>query len=272
MHLDGSKLNLELAFGQNFGASVVSPVYAAGVPVIGRIDAISTSDFYLDEHGEERYMDGVEVIDWKTTGQVLDVVDEVTGVVTWKGRAKTAAQIASSWQMLAYGEEARRIYDPKEVRLSHVYFQTKRPYSSVKRTSSLSPAVLVDRWAAADELVGRMLVTAGEASVKSVPANLRACKEFGGCPYRDSCPRDARAVFSNLFGGDRVSILERRRAQAVQNSPVRKPRRYNTCPASRRNPGVPLPRPPAAPSPTRYRRGAVRCRACSARCRRPRPS
>src|SRR6266498_1209482 len=56
--LDGSKLNLELAFGQNFGASVVSPVYAAGVPVINHIDAISTSDFYLDEHGEERYMDG----------------------------------------------------------------------------------------------------------------------------------------------------------------------------------------------------------------------
>jgi hypothetical protein len=187
---------------------VDSELTIADVPVIGRLDVVDERvehvvDDPTAEGGVKTVVEPgvVEVLDWKTTRQIDDVVDE-DGVVQSRGYAKTAADMASTHQMVGYAELVRRTYGEglRGVRVSHGYFQTAGARLAVKRSVVLSLDEVVRRHERTVAVVEKMAGVAATPKIEDVPANYKACSAYGGCQFKDKCPRDPKAVMAEVFG------------------------------------------------------------------------
>lgn len=177
-----------------------SPLLAGDVRVVGFMDLVLARDYYVDGEGAHRAApDEVEVVDWKTT-KSLDY-------------ARTAEQLGSDPQMVAYAEWARLNFPgARAVRASHVYFVTAGRPRAEKRTVSIGADTVAERWHSVVEEVGRMQATARLTRVEDVAPNYASCEAYRGCPFRDRCPRSPDSVWFDLGipegGGEEMSLLD----------------------------------------------------------------
>lgn len=222
----GPDLKLEWEFGQLFGENVVSPLYLSDVPVIGKADCGHARGEWVDDDGQVNVEPGmVEIIDWKTTKRIDDEVDE-HGYVTYQGLAKEANVLANTHQMRAYAALAVTEWpNAKTVRLGHGYFQTGRVRHASKRSKAVDASEAIDRFLSSSPLVAKMKDVAKAAKVTDVDPNYVACRAFGGCPHRESCPRSALASVSGFSQiratkdveiGEHVSLIKKSKAVAPE--------------------------------------------------------
>lgn len=191
-------------------APVMSELRTADVPLVLKIDLMHRRGFFLTEDGELVAEPGptVEVRDWKTSKQINDVFDEETGIREARGYAKQGADLLSTWQMPAYGEVGRlRFPDVEYIRLSHGYFQSQGKREGALRSALHPVQDVVTRWQQSAALVERMKIAAKIPKAEDVPANTKSCMAFGGCPYRQQCPRDPKAVLEEMLGGGMAARL-----------------------------------------------------------------
>lgn len=167
---------------------------AAGVPVVGFIDVVNGSGYYVDPLGQLREDQCIELKDWKSTGNLAYV--------------KNGADLLKTIQMPAYAEWSFRKYGGDRARLSHVYFCTKKP-SAVKTTISTTREKNAARWQEIEGVARLGLDIVRETECNKVPANRSSCDAYGGCPHRSYCP----AAYKNLdeiFGtiGENMGVLD----------------------------------------------------------------
>lgn len=172
------------------------PIKAAGIHVEQRIDVVGYSERYIDNQGQEHDDPGtIEVVDWKTTSDLR--------------YAKGSDELASSVQMISYAEwvvEQKRYWrdawdiDLERVRVSHGNFRTRGAPAALKTTTSIGLPELAVKWSRIEGVAERMKATA-RLTLAEVPKNLDACNAYGGCPFRDVCPRPMFADF-NFEGGN----------------------------------------------------------------------
>lgn len=213
----GSDLLVEVKFGVlawpgPVPAPVVSELVAGGVPLTGKADLMHCRGEWVDDDGTVRSEADpatAETLDHKTTKQIDNVVDD-TGRITSQGYAKTAAELADTWQMLGYGELAwQRWPHIKFVRLGHAYYQTKGKRAASKRSIVLPIETVRTRWREGDALVERMKAVARTERAEDVPANYGACSAYGGCPHRQKCPRDIGRLLKDMFGSKADALVAR---------------------------------------------------------------
>lgn len=171
---------------------------AAGVSVIGYIDLVNGSGYYVDPLGQLREEQAIEVKDWKTTSDFK--------------YAKSGADLLKTIQMPAYAEWAFRKYGGDRVRLSHVYFCTKKP-GSMKSTIVTSRERNAARWTEVEGVARLALDIVKETDVNKVPANRSSCDAYGGCPHRTYCPAAFKSM-DEVFGkisktvGENMGLLD----------------------------------------------------------------
>jgi hypothetical protein len=186
-------------------APVRSPVRAAGVPVVMKIDLMHARGSFLNDLGalSQDPAGTVEVRDWKTTAQIDHAYDDDGNLVS-RGYAKRGDDLIKTWQMPAYGALALATSSEPvtHLRLSHGYFQTRGLRAASLRSALHAADEVRARWdVPAERLVERMKAVARATDVKDVPANAgRACEAYGGCPYREQCPRDKKLVLAVMLG------------------------------------------------------------------------
>lgn len=177
-------------------AGKLHPVHVAGIRVDQRIDVVNYSGRYVDDNGDTHDdPDCVEVEDWKSTSSMQ--------------YAKNAEELRRSVQMVSYGVwvASRARYwleqeiDLKRVRLSHGVFVTRGASAARKTTTTIGLEELATKWQRVEGVVERMKGVARLKVVADVPRNLSACDAYGGCPFREICPRPAFSDFSFLDGG-----------------------------------------------------------------------
>jgi hypothetical protein len=202
---------------------IVSALQAGGIPVIGYIDLMHARGEWVDDAGASHTEpQTAEVLDHKTSKQIADVVDDDTGIVFKKGWAKSAEQLACTWQMSGYGVVAlARWPGLVGVRLSHGYYQTQGPRAASKRSVLVSVEDVVSRWRRSDQVVEEMRAVARVTKVEDVEPNLDACSAYGGCAYRSQCPMDPMVMLQRVGGKEparegrkMASILDQMRAKA----------------------------------------------------------
>lgn len=204
----GADLLIEHEFGRlvrlgpdGYDGPLVSVLMAAGVPLVGKIDLLHRRGEWIDDAGvtyEEK--DTAEAEDWKTTKQIANEYDETTGDLKARGYAKSADELAATWQMNGYGIVAIKQWpDLKFVRMSHGVFQTGRTRLASKRSKLVAVEDVKRNWERSDLLVERMKAVATITKVEDVKANYKACGAYGGCAFRDKCPRDPKLVLAESF-------------------------------------------------------------------------
>lgn len=158
----------------------------ADLPVSGNADLI---------HEPE---DGViEVIDLKTTSSISK----------W---AKTEEELGNTIQMLVYGFWSYLKFMPKEIRLSHVYGQSKGRPLSKKVSVALSRDEISERWwNRVEPLALQCKESATRTRAEDVEANPNACDAYGGCPHRGVCAVGKARNLEKLFGGKTMGLLDR---------------------------------------------------------------
>lgn len=208
-------IEVELGFGEvrellpaGIYGPLDSPVRAAGVPFVLRIDLFNERGEWIDDDGVVRLEpDTLEIADWKTSSQARDKVEGDR--VVRKSFAKRGADLLT-WPMVIYGK-AGLVLRPhfKRVRLSHGYFQTKGPRDAVKHSHAVPAEEIETRFERAHDIVRRMIQVASEDNIEAVQANYDSCTAYGGCSYRAKCPRDPMRVLTDLFGGKAMSLQDR---------------------------------------------------------------
>lgn len=163
---------------------VANPITViAGVPLVGKLDLLDGTGVYIDPQGEAREQTEPEVDDWKFSGDP-------------RGYGKTADQIRDDLAMNAYALWVlTRIPGVDRVRLSHVYFCTRKP-DAFKRTAIVTADHATAIVQAREPVVERMKAVAACTDVSQVPCNLKSCKTYGrdGCPYQNQCDRPIEDV------------------------------------------------------------------------------
>jgi hypothetical protein len=165
------------------------PLYRlAGLPIVGRLDAANLTGIYINPEQEVvRDPDTPEIIDWKYSGDPRK----------W---GKNATQIRDDLAMCAYATWLEQWVKPfKNIRLSHVYFSTKR-IDAFKRTAKVSAARAAAVVRAHEPIVEQMKVVAGISDPNQAPCNLRACDAFGGCYYKNVCDRPLDDLVRETWG------------------------------------------------------------------------
>jgi len=156
----------------------------SGVPLIGKLDCLNT-DYYVDPQGDTHVEDFPEILDWKFSSD-----PERWGL--------TPADIQTDIAMNAYGIWALTRSGGDRVRLSLVYFSTRRRYAC-KRTAVISREhcnKVIDSYA---PTVAAMKQAAQVSDPNDLDPSLDACRAFGGCPYQGDCVRSNDAVIRSLF-------------------------------------------------------------------------
>jgi hypothetical protein len=194
-------------------------------PVVGQIDVINPSGYFLDNEGLEHQdpPNTVEILDWKNTSSLE--------------YGKTGPQLGNTIQMITYGkwagdqtffvEENEHTFNfkPQNVRLSHGYFQTKGPKAAKKVSTILTLTTVKERWHSYTTLIEGMEHAARIEDPKDVPANYASCGAFKGCPYRAICPRPKELALIELFGGNAMGLMDRLRSvtNTAPDAPVTPP-------------------------------------------------
>lgn len=160
------------------------------VPLVGRVDLRTT--------GGGRFV----VVDHKTTS------DE-----RW---ARTDEELLEDVQAAVY---ARPYASDAGVVFRHVYYATRG------RPRAWKAEAVIDRdrsdrlWDGVLETLSRMLPASLEAEDRAVDQNRAACRDYGGCPFRDRCTVDERrgnpmAGLGDNGPGAGMSLADRIRAGA----------------------------------------------------------
>jgi hypothetical protein len=174
----------------------VSGLCADGIPLQTKIDLVNPTGFYLDSTGELRPdPEGtVEVLDWKSTSNLK--------------YAKRGIDLLQTIQMPGYAK-ALLPRGFTHARLSHVYFQKRGKKQALKSTALFSLAQINERWQEVDLTVRRMKVVAQATEPDQVTPNYDSCGAYGGCAYRDVCPRvrTNAQILNELFGGSKMGLL-----------------------------------------------------------------
>lgn len=179
---------------------------ADGVPLRGAMDLAHKRGVYLDTTGELRddHPRTGEVIDWKSSTNV-------------SAYAKRGDQLIETTQMAGYGV-IMADSDPTldRVRMSHVYFQTRGRKHSEKRTALFDVVTVKRKWESTENTVRTMKQVARETDGLKVDPNWDACSAFGGCFYRDRCPRTSRQAIIDLLGKAKaMSLANKLKGQGV---------------------------------------------------------
>lgn len=181
---------------------------AAGVIFRGYVDVLNTGATWRDDDGAVKPLeDAVEIIDWKFLGDLK-----------W---AKTPAQLVESTQMVGYAEWVRRNYDVTSVRVSHGSFQTQGAAAARKTSAVIMVETVRESWQKIEETVARMKIAARAPRADDVAPTYSACGAYGGCHYREICPRTPGAAIKQLFGirrerGDDMSLLDKYRKKVAE--------------------------------------------------------
>tara|TARA_R100000152_G_C6750441_1_gene174084 strand:- start:312 stop:923 length:612 start_codon:yes stop_codon:yes gene_type:complete len=140
------------------------PVANTGIKFVGRADIIDLG------------FDTPRVIDIKTT----------SSIAKWGARPK---KLVHDVQMNVYAYAVLLDFAPDadEVEVSHVYVQTKGARKSKQVKTLLSREHVDSMWAEITESVYQMMEISEEQFQNSIPVNLEACSDFGGCPYANHC-------------------------------------------------------------------------------------
>lgn len=156
-----------------------------GVPVYLKIDLLNLRGYYLDVEGHTHLkLDHAEVQDYKTTSDVEK----------W---SKTPRGLLETVQMPVYGRWAMERVGGDQVRLSHVYFGTKR--REAKKVTTLATWDQIDTaWTDIGLVVKEGMVPAARVSrAADLEPNWEACHR---CAYRDVCPRPALQSLADIVG------------------------------------------------------------------------
>ena len=184
-------------------------LFAAGIPVKGRIDLV-----------DGRAGSTVDIWDWKTTAQL--------------SYGKTAEELAYNTQLIIYGKWAFAcsIFNPDYVRFRHGYIQTRGGAKArIVGTQPLSRDHVEDQYESIVDEVVTMKRSAAASNAEKVPANPLACKDFGGCPFANTCTRGAKSAaerLSFLFAAERekeneMSLKDALRAEGINPPDAAKP-------------------------------------------------
>jgi hypothetical protein len=206
----------------------VSGLCADGIPLQTKIDLVNPTGFYLDSTGELRPdPEGtVEVLDWKSTSNLK--------------YARRGIDLLQTIQMPGYAK-ALLPRGFTHARLSHVYFQKRGKKQALKSTALFSLAQINDRWQEIDLTVRRMKVVAQATEPDQVTPNYDSCGAYGGCAYRDVCPRvrTNAQILNELFGGSKMGLLGKLNGLSSSNSQPQPAQNPLTAPA----PSIPVPHP-----------------------------
>ncbi len=189
-------------------------------PFIGRIDALNKSGTYIDSLGVQQNdpPGTVEVIDWKSSSNF-----------SW---AKGAEDLINTVQMAAYAVYSVEKFDAKQVRLSHVYINKKRP-QAIKVTALHTLDEIVKRAQDLAQVVGLIKDVLTLETPEEVPPNFAACTAYRGCSYSSICPKTPDEILKARFGKgaltmgtllDRVTALKAAQNQAQEPQPKPQPK------------------------------------------------
>jgi hypothetical protein len=145
----------------------------AGVPVIGRIDALADSEIA-----------DVNLIDWKTTSNIARY-------------AKTPGQLAESVQMMVYSAWLLQ-FDVNSIELTHGYFQTKG--KKFEPVNKLVDKKHVEKRIEIISSTIELMKVAGDAKTPDqVAPDTRKCRIGFGCPHRAYCPHAGEFNMASLL-------------------------------------------------------------------------
>ncbi len=172
-------------------------VRAAGVPIVGFIDLVHARGTNQGGTSIEDVLDPrntVEVLDWKTTSDVRWI--------------KSAAQIGAAIPMVAYGKWVITVAPSTEhVRLSHCYFVTRGSARPRKVTLRVLPEQIEKNWEHVEGTARSLKHAVAESNPDRVPANLRACDKYGGCPAREVCSAGMHGGLRRIVGATAAQSL-----------------------------------------------------------------
>lgn len=157
-------------------------VSVAGVPFYVRMDLQNSGDYWLDDDGERRALDCVEVVDHKTSSDI-------------KAWAKSGRELLKTTQMVVYGAYALRDGTSPKVRLSHCYYGTRKR-EALKSSAVATRQEVEDRLGHVATIVERMKVAAGASSAADLEPDYSKC---GRCAHVAICPRPASAQFLAIY-------------------------------------------------------------------------
>lgn len=199
----GPDLAVERSMHAFVGDEPVSPLMISGIPVVGFIDLMHERRLnYGAEEPEETDPPGtVEILDWKRKGNAKTS----KGIST----APRPEDLVHTIQMSGYGTWLRHAAPKVDVvRLSHgIFFAKGAPPRKVTKLHIIDECIRSWEYA---EGVGRTLIdVARETTPERIPANVKACEAYGGCPHREVCPAFKRNALTPLFGeGDLVGLID----------------------------------------------------------------
>lgn len=170
----------------------------AGILTVGMIDWWNDSGIWITSTGQQTMMQGVELADWKSTSNFK--------------YAKSATELLEAIQMIAYGRYAvLNGYHNAPIRLSHVYFLTRGRPEARKVTVAEKPDFFRAAWEdRVTPVVQSMKETARCDKPDQVPYNSESCGAFGGCAYRDQCPRSSDEILQQVFGSAKATQLKKK--------------------------------------------------------------
>lgn len=181
-----------------------SPLTAAGTPVVGFIDCAHTRGInYGTEDPSERFdpPGTIELLDWKRKGKDKDR----NGLST----LLRPEQLVKTIQMSGYGMWAYRAAGFKSIRLSHGYFIDKG--AAPRKVTKLH--VIDDcarTWEYVEGVARSIHDVVKETIAERVPANVRACEVYGGCPHREYCTAykttSIQTGLAELFGESQETV------------------------------------------------------------------
>lgn len=168
----------------------LSPLRAAGIPFVGRIDLMHDLgiNYGADNAEEMRDPEGtIEIFDHKFVSR-LDY-------------AKKGPELLKDIQMVAYGEYVYTVIpDVQRVRLSHGYYPTT---GNARKATVLTDRTPLDKyWTEHVEPLARFLRdVAKEPTADTVPANTRACRAFNReCVHASYCSAGMQGALASLVG------------------------------------------------------------------------
>ena len=169
-------------------------------PAHFKIDLESAWSFTRETPGGPVLYNGRKDLEYDAADGIWTVGDHKT--TSNLRYALTKEALKTDPQGILYGAQALQARNRDKVRLTWIYYQTKRPYKSRLVEVVLDEAHVEAEMLKLDEIVGRkMLPLVGRKDLHQteVEPNLQSCDKYGGCPYREICEVSPVARLRSVF-------------------------------------------------------------------------
>ena len=106
--------------------------------------------------------------------------------------AMSSFQLAHSPQPLSYIAaliKIGKIAEKENYRVSFVYYRTTGMAFASLVDAKPSHKDVMRNWAEMESAAQSMAVYARQKNPAKIPANTNSCKKYGGCPFKDTCPK-----------------------------------------------------------------------------------